>query len=593
VIRPWHIALVFSASLALLLAAIGWISWTALRFERAEAAVRQQAALEENVRLALWRMDSALAGLIAQERARPYFAYRSFYPAEAAYTRMYSESELGEVLLPSPLLTANSPYISLYFQFGPNGAASSPQIPTGRLRALAEGGYLTPAEIDAAANRLAELCQHVQAATLLAALPAPDRPAARPVVAAAPPQPPARPQAQQRADDQIAQTERNRAEFQARAQNYQQMPGQQQALLNEPTTPTEDVGVGVLQPLWADHVLLLARRVSVAGEEYVQGCWLDWDALRPWLLATAADLLGDARLEPAPTATADEGSRLLAGLPVRLVAPAPVDGATPVRPQVWLPLLVAWGCVLLAAAAVGLLLVGTVALSERRAAFVSAVTHELRTPLTTFRLYTEMLAGGLVRDAEKRGRYLATLQAEALRLGHLVENVLAYARLERRRGQTRRERVTVAQIVDRVGERLRERAAQADMQLVLETAGADVLTVRADISAVEQILFNLVDNACKYASRATDRRIHLRAGASPRTVTLAVCDHGPGVAGAERRRLFTPFHKSARDAANSAPGVGLGLALSRRLARAMGGDLRLVEQPEGACFVLALPRAPG
>jgi signal transduction histidine kinase len=75
-------------------------------------------------------------------------------------------------------------------------------------------------------------------------------------------------------------------------------------------------------------------------------------------------------------------------------------------------------------------------------------------------------------------------------------------------------------------------------------------------------------------------------------VRLTVSDHGPGIEPEEVRRLFRPFHKSARDAAQSAPGVGLGLALSRRLARALGGDLQVVRDcPSGAAFVLRLPRA--
>ena len=83
-----------------------------------------------------------------------------------------------------------------------------------------------------------------------------------------------------------------------------------------------------------------------------------------------------------------------------------------------------------------------VALSERRGAFVSAVTHELRTPLTTFRMYAEMLAEGMVPSPEARQKYLETLRREADRLAHLVENVLQYARLERGRPGGRRENVT-------------------------------------------------------------------------------------------------------------------------------------------------------
>ena len=241
----------------------------------------------------------------------------------------------------------------------------------------------------------------------------------------------------------------------------------------------------------------------------------------------------------------------------------------------------------------GLLLWKAVSLSERRAAFVSAVTHELRTPLTTFRMYSEMLAGDMVPDEAKRLRYLNTLRIEADRLTHLVENVLSYARLERKPMRRRLEPVPLADLVGRARGRLADRAAQAGMELVTEVPeAAGAFKVLADPSAAEQILFNLVDNACKYAARAADRRIHLVVEAGSGGARLTVCDHGPGISATEARRLFRPFTKSARDAANSAPGVGLGLALSRRLAREMGGDLKIEPAAgAGACFVLHLPAA--
>ncbi|HTL51937.1 MAG TPA: ATP-binding protein, partial [Planctomycetota bacterium] len=130
--------------------------------------------------------------------------------------------------------------------------------------------------------------------------------------------------------------------------------------------------------------------------------------------------------------------------------------------------------------------------------------------------------------------------------------------------------------------------------------------VRSDPGAVEQILFNLVDNACKYARPSepagagvlvgeTVGAITIRAFARDRRVVIEVRDGGPGVAADQTPRLFQPFSRSAEAAANSAtrtPGVGLGLALSRRLARAMGGELSWVSAvKDGACFELTLPMA--
>ena len=121
---------------------------------------------------------------------------------------------------------------------------------------------------------------------------------------------------------------------------------------------------------------------------------------------------------------------------------------------------------------------------------------------------------------------------------------------------------------------------------------AEAAVVIADPAAVEQVLFNLVDNACKYARGGTPAEIELAVGQRGTHLALAVRDHGPGIAPREAARLFEAFRKSARDAAEGGAGVGLGLALSRRLARQMGGDL--VSDPPadgGARFVLTLPLA--
>jgi signal transduction histidine kinase len=173
-----------------------------------------------------------------------------------------------------------------------------------------------------------------------------------------------------------------------------------------------------------------------------------------------------------------------------------------------------------------------------------------------------------------------------------VENVLAYSRIERGRADGRIQTIPLPELIDCVKERLAERAKQAGMELAIETpVDAAAISVKADASAVEQILFNLVDNAGKYASSASDKRIHLSAQANGSAAIIRLADHGPGFSRAESKKLFRPFSKSAREAANSAPGVGLGLALSRRLARQMKGDLKLEESNGGASFLLTLPMA--
>ena len=238
-----------------------------------------------------------------------------------------------------------------------------------------------------------------------------------------------------------------------------------------------------------------------------------------------------------------------------------------------------------------MILHGVLVLSERRAAFVSAVTHELRTPLTTFRMYSEMLAQDMVPDPKRRRAYLETLRCEADRLSHLVENVLSYARLERGPTSRSHERLSVDELLSRMQGRLADRAEQAEMQFILNVTDPDRdVRLATDPAAVEQILFNLVDNACKYAAAASDRRIHLEVRATASTLHMAVRDHGLGVSPRNARKLFRPFSKEVDKAADSMPGVGLGLALCRRLARELGGRLEFLPgQKDGASFILELP----
>jgi len=244
--------------------------------------------------------------------------------------------------------------------------------------------------------------------------------------------------------------------------------------------------------------------------------------------------------------------------------------------------------------AVAVTLRASIAFAMRRARFASAVTHELRTPLTTFRMYSEMLADGMVSDPDQRQTYLETLRDESGRLSMIVENVLAYARLEEGRSPARSVATTAAKVLDEVVPALRRRAETADLELRLECDVDETTPMRVDVEAVGQILFNLVDNACKYAADASERIVHLDVRSRDGQLVLGVRDHGPGVPGAVATTIFDAFDRGTRNDGDPTPGVGLGLALARGLARDMGGDLQLIRpatngEATGAHFELALP----
>ena len=342
-----------------------------------------------------------------------------------------------------------------------------------------------------------------------------------------------------------------------------------------------------LMTIWVNDQLFVVRPKR-GDADGLEGVWVDWMQLKSSMASSINDLLpradflpvrGDDNLDPAIT---------LAALPARLVAPKPEPA-----PYNWSPthnaLLIAWFTLLAAAAIAAIFLQKLIALSERRATFVSAVTHELRTPLTTFRLYTDLLSRDMVSDPADRKEYLETLRQESDRLTHLIDNVLRYSKLERTSTIPATEVITLCDWIDRISPRLIERLNQSGM--TLEISSPTDGRWNTDPPAMEQVIFNLIDNAAKYAKSGSDSRVDLIAKiVDDDKVVITVSDHGPGVPESMQHKIFQPFSKSAEQAAETAAGVGLGLALAKQTANAHGGTLTYEAiAGGGASFTLRIP----
>ena len=357
---------------------------------------------------------------------------------------------------------------------------------------------------------------------------------------------------------------------------------------------TSPIVAGPLVPLWLDAEdasrLFFVRRVGNGRAGLLQGFVGDWSRLRAVLLEQVRELFPGASLVRRGARGAG-GDQLLATIPAGLVVPPAragrVAGLSPAR----VTLVLSWSAALLALAAVGVTLRATISVGEQRSRFASAVTHELRTPLTTFRMYSEMLAEDMVPE-EQRAEYLATLRRESDRLSHLLENVMSYARLEEGRGGLRLVPVSLQAILDRTLPILERHVRDAGASLEVDAPAAAQLVVDADLEAVGQILFNLVDNACKYGGGAAGTAIRLAVTGGTERVELRVRDDGQGIGHDMAHSIFRPFERGERsgdDVADAKPGIGLGLALARGLARDLGGDLSLEPADgRGACFCLSL-----
>lgn len=588
----------FALAAAALVFGLARVSIVALQNEHVSNQQRVFWARRALLQLALWRMDAALAPLVATESARPTYHYTSFYREREPITPTFEPLAQGGVLLPSPLLTAtrkeNESLVTLHFQIGPDGRWTSPRLPEGLERQFAlRRGYLAPEDLRATLERLSQLEKRYGQEQFLAAaagrVPPDPMSAARATDAASsgPDDYAVRNQSLQRALSQVA------------VSNYAQSAVQPPAVTATPLVATFQI-----DPTDGEPELFLVREVDVGGARFVQGLWAEWEPSRAWLLSQVRDLLGDsllaganASLVPTPPGgvrelvgdATDALTGTLASLPCTLVlrgiVPPRIEGPTPTE----VALIVAWVVVLAAIIAFGFVLRAALELSERRGEFVSAVTHELRTPLTTFCLYSEMLADGMVRDPQAQREYLVTLKHESSRLRRIVESVLAYARLEDGRSKARPAPIRLDALLDACLPALTRRATEGGFELRVARGEHGEHSVEVDQQSFEQVLFNLVDNACKYAHAASDRRLELETSIDGARWRLEFSDHGPGIPAGKEREIFHAFRRATGDDARI-PGLGLGLSLARGLARQMGGELELVPAP-GARFRFTLPLA--
>lgn len=340
--------------------------------------------------------------------------------------------------------------------------------------------------------------------------------------------------------------------------------------------------------------------ITEPNTTYVQGIWLDWPGIKSLLLSTSADLLPTAELTPVYDMSVIQGDqsllgRLLASIPAQLVLPPVPEVALPGWTPIRTTLGVMWAVVLIAICIAAIVLAFSIELAQRRGRFVSAVTHELRTPITTFCMYSQMLADGMVPDGEAKQGYFLTLKGESQRLARIVESVLDYARLSGKKSPVHTTTLSIAQLLTDSIAPLSARCGISEMKLAVNApaVGDSALqrTITTDRERLDRILFNLIENACKYAADSQSRTVRLEVSILPHALELSVIDDGPGVDPREAQRVFKPFTRGESHVHGSIPGLGLGLAISQGLAQELGGTLSLAPKRsnEGARFILTLP----
>lgn len=599
-----------------------WATFSAVQLEEVGARAKAQQNLEANIVLAIARLDNRVASILERERAWPYFYFRPYYVvANPLDTDLSRHTKPIREESPLRKLPDHTGWLLLHFQASEVKGWSSPQLEKGSDQAIPASFFrANDRERPSPDNWLAAMRERYTPFKLQQVLEqyldfyrsiygfSESKSTSRPAT-----------------DDSMLASA---GEFARRGARMLQAEREQGEICEPETVALENLEAGEIKddsgvdrngcapivktrmvPVWLELTmderlqLAMVRSVTVENSQFctLQGVLLDWDKIRAILEEQVAEQLPGAKLVPVK---ADShvplnllGS-MMQNLPLRLEIPQAVIPETSISTGLRIGLSLAWLTALLGLGAITYGTLKFVTLAERQMQFVAAVSHELRTPLTSFQLYSDLLLDMDDTDNARRRQYAETLRMESKRLTRLVENVLAYARISGNGPRVQLSDLTPAEILEKAKIACASSCSMAGKEIVIENRCSPKDQVRTDVQFVEQILVNLIENACKYSSGAPDNRIWVSAlHNSDGTFNFEVDDAGPGVPHSERQTVFRPFQRGESPQSQKAGGIGLGLTMSRYWAHCLGGKLMLRRSSRNgshySCFSLQLPAFGG
>ena len=229
--------------------------------------------------------------------------------------------------------------------------------------------------------------------------------------------------------------------------------------------------------------------------------------------------------------------------------------------------------------------------SRHKSEFLANMSHELRTPLNAIIGFSQVLRQGLFGDVnEKQREYLEDILSSGNHLLSLINDVLDLSKVEAGQVELELADFSLREALERGIVMVRERATRNGVQVTLDLA-PDLDLVRGDERRMRQVVFNLLSNAVKFTPAGGS--VDVATARVDGEVVVSVTDTGPGIAPADRERIFEEFQQT-EVGVNQREGTGLGLALSKRLVELHGGRIWVEsEAGRGSRFVFAMPLAEG
>ena len=484
--------ILLTVSLLLVVGTLGWLTHVLLIQAEETGRSERRIKVESLAHEAKLEMDRLLTAFITFEQARGYYEYLPFYAYKRPYDQRMDAPAPGEPARSSNLASYLPDYVTAYLQISPSGQVTGPALN----KELSE-------RLNGEKNLYQRLNEKVSA---LISLPA---------------------------SGNLWADIRNEI--------LHEVP--------EPEPPQDGVPAQVetvssFVPVEDGGNLYILRQVHTNRGVYLQGALMNMESLNRRLPEQVAKALPQSRLatfDPAAPPAEEagrEGTLFFANAPLVFLpgnaAELPVQDH---KQMLTWTLTLIWSMVLVGAAGVIWLMLGTFRLEQRRGDFVSAVTHELRTPLTSFSLYTEMLEDGMVPE-QKKPEYYANMQRECRRLEHLIDNVLAYSKLQRNAIRRTKDTLTCQELFEPIAEKIERRLREAGISFSFALAQPiRILPVHTDAVAVEQIMDNLTSNAIKYA-RGENAKVQLTVQADRHNIVIRFRDNGPGISPKHRKLVF-------------------------------------------------------
>ena len=229
--------------------------------------------------------------------------------------------------------------------------------------------------------------------------------------------------------------------------------------------------------------------------------------------------------------------------------------------------------------------------NRTKAEFLAAMSHELRTPLNAIGGYAELLSlgvGGPITAGQME--FLERIRKSQQHLLGIISDLLNFSRIEAGTLRYQIAPIVLGSVIESARPMVEGSAAAKGIELRTEPSSSDCIAI-GDRVRVDQILLNLLSNAIKHTSAGGS--VTVTCATSAKTASISVTDTGIGIPTEKQESIFEPFVQLGRSLTSAHEGMGLGLAISRDLARAMSGDLTVSSDVgKGSTFTLTLPRGP-